>query len=215
MEILHFNDFLLISVVTQLKFTILIIQEFSPAVGGTGQQVVEALVILHQIGEDMFHHPGLFLLLFLLVFLIVFLIVFLLFLCQALELQPLHEVRIVCQCLGAVVRQSVVCHFFSQDVASKLFPHKGAAGLLQRQHLVETEDIQPHVHAVGQIFRNHLMHIEIISNDIFIGTERDFPIPEQFSKRVLANRLPGLACYLFDTDISDNHVRLIHLLIHA
>ena len=42
-------------IVTNIQFFILVVHELTPTVGGTGQEIVEALIILHQIRENMLH----------------------------------------------------------------------------------------------------------------------------------------------------------------
>ena len=235
MVIFDFLDGFLVIVITYLQLAVLIVHEFAPAVGGASQHVVETLVILYQIREDMFHHPWSFLLIFLLLFLLLLFLLwvrqlfnlvqyarhFRLF-CQALELQPLHEFSIVRQFLAAVVRQGIILHFLFQDVVSKLLPYKRAAGLLQRQHLVETVDLQPQVHAVGQIFRNHLMYIEIIKDllgDVIPFSthqaERDLSELEDGFNEVSVNRLPVIFRTFGYGYINRHFRRLIHLLFHT
>ena len=128
---------------TQRQLTILEIEELTAAVGGAHQEVVEALVVLHQVGlyeltrgRTVLIHQ---------------------------ELQPAK----VC------IHQGLIFSTFAklqtlrlEDFRAQLTAHVGLAVLVERHQLVHTEDVQLHVHlrrvTITLQQRIHLIHEAVV-----------------------------------------------------
>ena len=154
-----------INVIADLKLPVFPEHELAPTVASTGQHVIEALVILHQIRENMFFN--------------------FVRLLNTLILQYSHVIGVVaklfvtssviigiCFCLllilgnKRVVRLHISLHFFRQNVLAKSFPYERATGFPQCHQLVGTIYFELHLHTTMHIHRNDLMHIVVFANHI-------------------------------------------------
>ena len=142
-----------------MKFTIAIIHELSPAVGCSGQEVIDTLIILHQEREHV---------------LILDLIFY-----KPLELQHLQIVCVELQAVILVSGMTVFLKFGGQNLR-KPFPNKGAAGILQSKYLVRAVDLQLQVYGVRVALGDNLMHIEIFSYQELARTEADLLVLKYF-----------------------------------
>ena len=140
-----------ILIIANLKPSVFPEHELTPAIRRTRQQVVKALVILHQIRKHM--------------------LLRLLRLLGTLIPQYLHMFSIVAERLGRafihLVRLYISPQFIRQDVLAKPLSHVRATGLPQSHQLVGAVYLELHFHTIIHIHRNDLMHIVVFANQIF------------------------------------------------
>ena len=201
-------------VISDIQLVVLIIQELSPAVGCSGQHVVETLVILYQEGEDMLRlfiaipqnlHVlsitfdadffGLFI--FILVGVFVLVGVFFRF------------------CSGP--RIQILLSLYVQNASKQLLGHPGAAGLSDGHHLVGTVDLQDDVHAVFLIVRQHLVYVIVVADGEVTVSQTDLGMLEHLVEHVPVDTLVSSihTLSLCDADKGESFCRLIHLLVET
>ena len=131
-----------IRIAADVQLAVLPVHKLTPAVAGTDQHVVEALVILHEIREDML----------------------LSVLHQMLHMRSFafhaHLARIL------IIRNRVVGQLLLQDMIAELLCRPRLALARQRQQLVHTVYLQLHHHRVRIVARARLLHVVVVAHDI-------------------------------------------------
>ena len=152
-------------VVADVHLFVLVVEELAPAVAGAHQEVVVALVVLYQIGEDhflAFHGRGRFL------DLLAVLCHRLFFLGLGLDdMQELHAVVVVVQ--GAVVVGQLVIRLLAiDDVACQTFGHPRVAAFLNGHRLVGTIYLHGDNHLVGIVAWTQLVDVVAFADALLV-----------------------------------------------
>ena len=193
-----------IRIAADVQLAVLPVHKLTPAVAGTDQHVVEALVILHEIREDM--------------------------LLSVLH-QMLHMRSVAFHAhhaLGIIIRYRVVGQLFLQDMIAELLRRPRLALARQRQQLVQTVYLQLHYHRVGIVARTHLLHVVVVAHDVdelAVGLvavvshclELHLLMLEEHFYLVTLKRFP-YTVRLFaiaDTQVGQHLCRLVHFLLET
>ena len=190
----------LVAIVADAEFAVIVVHKLTAAVGRTSQQVVEALVILHQVGDD------------------VLLLTF---------QQVLHLGGVILHVLVLLVRQLIVRQLFLENVATQLLGRERATVLRQRQQFVGAVDLQHHIHLVGLLAGDDLMHVEIrtyrvrllLAVNLVAVAQPHLPVGKHLSQllhaeEILALNLIGHMGWI-DKYLHRQLVGRIHLLLEA
>ena len=129
----------LVGIVADAEFAVIIVHKLTVAVSRTRQQIVETLVILHQIRYDVLLLPS---------------------------QQVFHLGGVALHALVLHIRQLKVGQLLLEDVAAELLSRERTAVLRQRQQLVGAVDLQHHLHLVGLLTGDELVHVEVLAHRI-------------------------------------------------
>ena len=184
--------------IAQSELIVLIIEELAPPVRGARQEIVEALVILHQVGEDM-------------------LCIDLVFSFPGHLLYVLHA-----RCVGsqlyfcAVPGDGEITDLTLQDLFSKPFRRERFTILLKGHHHIGAVDFQRHIHPVGILARNDLVDIIVATHDNIVALKLHQLGGKEFVQLILAGEgLNNLIIDILrlDKDICLNIVWAVNLLV--
>ena len=185
-----------VAVVAYLQLSVLVIEELAPAVGSTFQEIVVALVILHQIGEDV--------------------------LLPAFN-DMLQSWGIRFQINGhfcpIVVWQDIVVLLSRYDL-TQCFGHKCFAVLFDGQLVVWAIDGQLQVELCLEVEGLNSLYVVVVTYreiSVLVGKKLHSPVQKQFFHQRLRGRLffgspRGLLC---DMQRGGNDIRAIHLFVEA
>ena len=139
---------------TQVQVAVLEVEELTVAVGAAHEEIIERLVVLHQVGVDelrwnlgadvalpLYFDRGL--------------------LVVSQEAQSLG-VGADQRLLVALVEHTEVLRLYLQDARTQLAGHVGLAVLVERHPLVHTEDVQLHVHLPRSVCVGRHMRIQFV-----------------------------------------------------